>query len=65
MEDDYNDPAASERHDEDMLRSALERFRNEVKPSDLRAPDHLGTVDGGGCHLNGGEDYWVWRGQTQ
>ena len=52
MEDIYNDPAASETHDEDMLRREIERFRNEVKPADLQA-----TV----VRTLASEPHWAWR----
>ncbi len=51
--EDY-DPAASETHDEDMLRAAVERWRNEVKPSDLRPSSPPNAV-------GKGERHWAWR----
>jgi hypothetical protein len=50
--EDYNDPAALETHDEDMLKASIERWRNEVKPSDLEASQQRRT----GIE----NDYWVW-----
>jgi hypothetical protein len=53
MMDDYNDPAASETHDENMLREVVERWRNETRPEDCR-PSNVVRGDAA-------EPYWVWR----
>jgi hypothetical protein len=54
MDNEYNDPAADERADENNLRRAVEQWRNEVKPSDLRPSTPPNTV-------SKGERHWAWR----